>query len=417
MRRFRPTGMFGTETAHATGPIDFCKRDAISEIAPIDGSHWKLCLHPLHYRRDQNPDLGELLESPTASNPLFHPAFVNAGRDRVTRGRLFQMVLWEISGAKPSARLAIPLGEHASLPWQDPSLRSLTHPYAPLGTPLLHSPDENGSNAFRETVERFVDSLAIAFADGLPDLVLDYLPVDSPFVAALGECPTATGRQRPCVSVRSNGERATLLAGHADPLGNINKKRMREYRRLEKKLGQTGVVSYEIARDPMDVLVRLEEFLLLEARSWKGRQGTSIHNLKRHAAFARQAVHDFARNGQAEIATLRVSDVAVASTLLINLNGHYFPWKTAYNETLSRYSPGTLLMIWLTRELVEREDFVSADSLAKFGNSWMTALWPDKRGFCTAVIARDCASADSRHNEMTRSARAKSVVKRLLGRS
>ncbi len=412
MRRYAPTN-----TPRIPEPVkelpDFIERDLVAEIAPIDGSHWRLCLHPLHYIRQQNPDISTLLASDAASNPFFDPAFVNASRDRIAPGRIYQLIVWESVGEENVPRLVIPVVEHRQRPWQGAVLKSLTHPYAPLGAPLLKAAPGSVSLEAQETCERFLELMKAGFKADTPPLLLEYLPETSPIKLTLANRPAQDGL---CVITRQAGNRAVILPGSGDPLAAINKKRMREYRRLENKLARTGELTYDIATDPMDILVRLEEFLLIEARGWKGRRGTSIHNIKRHAAFARQAICDLAAKGKAEIISLRVNDVAIASTLLIEVNGHYYPWKTTFNETYSRYSPGTLLMLWLTVDILGRDTFVDADSLAIFGQSWMTALWPDTTGFSTAVIAPDCKTADGILNNISRAQRVKSFVKRLLGK-
>ena len=55
----------------------------LAELAPMDGSLWKLVLHPLEFKRDKNPDLTPLLNQPGAKNPFFDPAFLMASRDRM----------------------------------------------------------------------------------------------------------------------------------------------------------------------------------------------------------------------------------------------------------------------------------------------------------------------------------------------
>lgn len=384
-----------------------------AEIAPIDGSHWQLRLHPLEYKRKLNPDLSGLLASSLASNPFFDPAILAASRLRITQSPIHQLVLWEKAGEQSLPRLQIPLIEdHGSL-WQQTILRSFTHPYAPLGNPLIAADAEDRLMA-GEITSRLVQLIGIAFENGLPPLVLDYLERVSPLGHALADLdknsPIST-------SMAEMGERASIqMENGKTPELPINKKRMREYTRLEKKLSALGTVSHEKATDTFDVLLRLEEYLLMETRGWKGRRGTSIHAIKRDAAFARQSVMDLAREGRCEIFTLRVNDFAIASTILFIMNGHYYPWKICFNESFARYSPGTQLMLKLTADITSRKDFRHADSLAHFGRSWMSALWPTTTVFDSWVLAADQKSADAVMERISLSSRSKNLVKRLLGR-
>ena len=389
----------------------------LAEAAPIDGSHWQLCLHPLEYKRGLNPDLNRLLQSPGATNPFFDPAMLMASRDRITQHRIYQMVLWEQIGDAPVPRFSLPLVEGPGSFFHDRILKSFTHPFAPLGDPLL-APDgptaEAESSTEEELFARLFELLETAFAKGLPPLVLDYVNCQSPLATFNGYEVT-----KPALSIRTiqAGQRASIISenGAAPPL-LLSKKKLRELARLEKNLGRMGKVTFEKVDDPFDVLLRLEEYLLMEARGWKGRRGTSIHAIKRDAAFARQSVIDLAKMGRSEIFTLRLNDVAIASIILFSANGHYYPWKICFNESFSKFSPGTQLMVKLTRDITARPDFRYADSLAHFGRSWMTSLWPSQSHFQTMIIAEDTVTADRIVDRIEFAGKSKSLIKKILGR-
>ena len=385
----------------------------LSELTPMDGTHWKLCLHPLEHKRSFNPDLSTLLESPSATNVFFDPAILSASRDRITQSRIYQLVLWEKLGDQALPRLSIPMIEDHGTLWQQTILRSFTHPYAPLGNALI-ADDTANPHLRSEITERMIELLAIAFNHDLPPLVLDYMDVSSPLAVAFNNIP-----QNGAIAAKSVAmdTRASITVNNGMiPDLPINKKRQREYRRLERKLGDLGTVTYEKAADPFEVLLRLEEYLLMETRGWKGRRGTSIHAIKRDAAFARQSVTDLAKEGRSEVFTLRVNNVAIASIILFRMNGSYYPWKICFNESFARYSPGTLLMLKLTDDITSRDDFRHADSLAHFGHSWMTALWPSENRFQTIVLARELKTANGIVERITLSGRSKNFVKRLLRR-
>ncbi len=401
------TGRQNIETLPENGQL-------LAEIAPIDGSHWQLRLHPLEYKRSLNPDLTGLLSSSLATNPFYDPAILAASRLRITQNQIHQLILWEKVGEQSLPRLQVPLVEdHGSL-WQQTILRSFTHPYAPLGNPLIGEDSENPLMV-GEITSRLVQLLGMAFDTGFPPVVLDYLDKASPLAVALSGIDE---RSPVSTSVAEMGERASIqMENDKIPDLPINKKRLREYARLEKKLGAIGAVSHEKATETFEILLRLEEYLLMETRGWKGRRGTSIHAIKRDAAFARQSVMDLAREERCEIFTLRVNDVAIASTILFIMNGHYFPWKICFNESFARYSPGTQLMLKLTADITSRKDFRHADSLAHFGRSWMSALWPTTTAFQTHVVAADRKTADAVMERISLSSRSKSLVKRLLRRN
>jgi hypothetical protein len=212
-----------------------------------------------------------------------------------------------------------------------------------------------------------------------------------------------------------NGHRASIKHIEGMPYSaRLNKKRSREFRRLQRKLSELGEVTFERVCESFDVILRFEEFLLLETRSWKGRRGTSIHTLKKDAAFARQSVVDLAREGNCEIFSLRLDDSAIASIILFKAGASYYPWKITFNEEYSRFSPGTLLMVNMTEELTYRTGFSYGDSLAKYGNSWMSHLWPDTTEFSTLILGKDADSVEGIASRIRMSSAGKSFLKRLL---
>jgi len=387
----------------------------LAELAPMDGSHWQLCLHPLSYKRDHNPELEPLLRDAGATNPFFDPAVLTASRDRITQHRIHQLIAWETIGETRLPRLSLPVVEEPGSLMKRHLLRSFTHPYAPLGDPLLLISDGQAQTGPADgLLSRFVELLVIAFADEFPPLVLNYVSRTSPLSQYLAAVPCKTSLASRSIPA---GERAAILPENgAPPPLPLTKKKLRELRRLEGKLAKMGDVTYERVVDPFDVLLRLEEFLLMEAKGWKGRRGTSIHAIKRDAAFARQSVMDLAKMNGSEIFTLRLNDVAIASIILLSANGHYYPWKICFNETFAGYSPGTQLMVKLTRDITGRSDFEYADSLAHFGRSWMSSLWPSVTAFETIVLAGDAATADAIVDRLELAGKSRSLIKKILGR-
>src|SRR5690606_41085734 len=83
-----------------------------------------------------------------------------------------------------------------------------------------------------------------------------------------------------------------------------------EFRRVlfrSRKLDQLGALSYNVARQPADIRLRMEEFLLLEAAGWKGRGRTAMINDRYRAAFAREAISNLAETDSVRIQIGRAS--------------------------------------------------------------------------------------------------------------
>jgi hypothetical protein len=378
----------------------------LAEMAPMDGSHWSLKLHPFEYRRANNPALEDLTGSSGAQNPFFDPAFIAASRDRMTRLPLFQLVLWETLDNVEMPRFSVPLIEHQESVSSPGHFSLFTHEYAPIGNPLLSGADDE------ETLERFFQLLAVAFREGLPDLKMDYLTSSSPFFEKAGQLSDVNGIAT--VTIPS-GNRAAVMS-KPDETAGLSKKRRQELNRLQNRLAELGKLEFEIVTDPFDILLRLEEFLLIEAKGWKGRKGTSIHSLKRNAAFARQSVFDMAKEGKSAIYSLRLDGRAISSLIVFHSSGSYYPWKTAFIEAYKPYSPGKLLMFRFIQSITAVEGFRHLDSLAKVGSSWMSHLAPDEVQTATKIFSADKQSAEKLAAHFTRRQGIRAMVKRLMCR-
>ncbi|MCB1384545.1 MAG: GNAT family N-acetyltransferase [Nitratireductor sp.] len=361
----------------------------LSETAGIDGSHWQLCLHPFSYRRSDNPDLVSLtgVEGRTPGrehleNIFFNPAFLAASRGRMERRTIFQLVLWEVNGAERRAHFAVPLARGSGFRQRE-HYRALVHPFAPLGSPLF-DPDAGAS-----AIARLADLLIKGFENGLPPLLIPLVAEGSCLEALAVELENRKGC---AIRSREEGHRAAI-ARRMEPGAVPGRKHRRELRRLGNRLAELGEVRYEVAETPFDVLLRFEEYLLMETRTWKGRRGTSIHAMKRHAAFARQTVSDLAAEGRCRIYSMRLDGNPLAAIILFTMNGTYMPWKITFDEHYARFSPGTQLMVRMTDALLAEPGFRMADSLAHTGRSWMSLLWPDEIALRTHAIAATAEEA------------------------
>ena len=111
----------------------------------------------------------------------------------------------------------------------------------------------------------------------------------------------------------------------------------------------------------------------LEASGWKGRKRTAMAIDRFRAAFAREALYCLAERDMCRIHTLDLDGRAIASLVVMRESGIAYTWKTAFDETLSAYSPGTLLMINTTKKLLEDPNIIRADSLAVEDHPVMTS--------------------------------------------
>ncbi len=100
-----------------------------------------------------------------------------------------------------------------------------------------------------------------------------------------------------------------------------------------------------------DLIHGLHRYGEIETKSWKGKVGTAIHSKNEQGQFYGDILKAFASSGQAEIVELYLNDQLAASRINVFNKNMLIILKTTYDETLSNYAPGRLLLYLL----IERE--------------------------------------------------------------
>ena len=104
------------------------------------------------------------------------------------------------------------------------------------------------------------------------------------------------------------------------------------------------------------------------------------------AAFAREAVHRLAEQDLCRVHSLTLDGKVIACLIVFVEAGVAYTWKTAYDETLSAFSPGTLLMIEVTRQHLDDPNIELTDSCAVPDHPVMSRLWSERKPIGTLVI-------------------------------
>jgi CelD/BcsL family acetyltransferase involved in cellulose biosynthesis len=268
-----------------------------------------------------------------------------------------------------------------------PVLVGWTHPYAPLGTPLIV---RDGPEA---VISAWIDH--IARHPQLPGLVL------LPLLATEG----AVARALDAVLARPDGHaahfgrhRRALLApadGRADYLEHaIGGKRRKELRRQRRRLGDCGVVMRGTTGEPDAVAAALDDFLALEAGGWKGRAGTAARADAELRSFLQSAVTALAGEGKARIDRLFIDMRAIAALVVLQSGRSAWAWKIAYDERFARASPGVQLLVDATRAMLEDPHLERADSCATADHPMIDHIWRERVALGDLLFcARACGTA------------------------
>jgi CelD/BcsL family acetyltransferase involved in cellulose biosynthesis len=255
-----------------------------------------------------------------------------------------------------------------------------THPFAPLGTPLV---DRDEPEA---VIAAWLDHLGRDPA--LPArLLLPLIPERGAFAQALDAVLAREGRRS---AAFGRHERA-LLAPGAERKGyleraisNVKRKKLRRQRR---QLEDVAPLTFATTSDVASLEAALQDFLVLEASGWKGLAGTAIVNDPAIKHFVQSAVRGLAVDGQVRIDRLLFNGTAVAAAMTLASGDTAWCWKIAYNEALARSSPGVQLTCDLTDSLLAEPQPLRVDSCASAGHPMIDHIWRERLALSDRLIA------------------------------
>ncbi len=379
---------------HIPGMFD--KREVprvkLASIVSMDSSRWDLELSKPAIAPELELLLGKYNDANIEDNVFFDKTFLTSAFGRMNMLETNLLTVWETIDGKRYLRMYFPVvGERVGWPAKN-VWRCWSHDYAPLGVPLV------SANDCGEVLDRFLQLLSQVESGSLSVLVFPDIPSKGIFATRLREALDDNGI--PYAQIQS-GERAILTRNFLHPDQSaleLSSKKRRQLRRQLRRLGELGEMQLECVDAYGDVLLRFEEFMLLEAKGWKGRKGTSMHTIKQTAAFARQAVTDLAKSGNCTIYSIRLNGKSIASLIMLRSAGVYYPWKIAFDQDFSLYSPGALLMFQVSEEITRASDFIRADSLAGASNQLVNLLWKQRMAMSSLILPVGNVSYDTIKN-------------------
>ncbi len=261
-----------------------------------------------------------------------------------------------------------------------PLLATWTHPYAPLGTPLVDR------DAIQPAVCAFLDH--IADDETLPKLLLmSCLVEDGPVAAALDEALAQRGGRR----IDVDRYQRALLAPAGERAGYVEAvlgdKRRKKLDRQRRRLDRNGGVAFRLATAPADVAQALPDFFALEASGWKGAARTAAAQTPAIRQFMEAAIAGLAAQGQASVARLVHAGRTIAAGIVLRGGEGAWIWKIAYDEAFAQASPGVLLTLEETRTLLADPTLAWCDSCAAPGHPMIDRVWGERRTIVDRLVA------------------------------
>lgn len=374
-------GSAGAMVSGLAGLVPDSADSAHIELLANNRPERRLAIYPASAGFDLVEELDYLCARTIEPNVFFNPRFLAPAMPRLEDREVRLAVIRDGDDYRNRLRLLVPFSvEKPMTPMGAAIMRTWSSPFGPIGTPLIDRDDPVG------VIEDFFSMLARPHLKLPKVLALPDIRLDGPTASLLRTVvetrglPLATTGEtlRPVLQSDLDGE---------DYLKNaLRPHHYREFRRLKRRLGETGHLEHVVARGPEQIRHAIESFLTLEAAGWKGRERTAMAIDRYRAAFAREAVHRLAEQDLCRIHSLMLDGRTIASLIVFVEQGFAYTWKTAYDETLSAYSPGTLLMIEVTKQHLDDPNIMMTDSCAVPDHPVMSRLWTERRPVGTFVV-------------------------------
>ena len=350
-----------------------------SSSSGLSANLWELELVPAFGLNRLSGAIDGLIKRSIDQNIFFESPVLLSAWPRLTSllapHGAWMLCLWETIGETRELRLFMPVRLNlVGFPRQK-VLQPLSNEFMPLGTPLI---DRDCAGEACETLLRLLADPSM----NLPS-VIDFTHLrrtENAFkhltkaAESLG-LPFAEANTHDRAALFSSQDRDDTSARETKDFTALSKKRLRELNRQMRKLSETAEIQFEIAKTQDEILDAFEGFMTLELKGWKGRHGTALYNHKSIAAFSRQIVASLAATNGCEIHTMKQNGKTIAGLIWLGRKGDLAPWKMAFEENLSLYSPGMLMMQLSTNQIAARKSFKRADSLAVTDHWMMNRIW------------------------------------------
>lgn len=259
-------------------------------------------------------------------------------------------------------------------------LRLLRPPYTRLCTPLIHK------QFVRETVRALLDWLALSPESGSL--------AEFRFIAGEGRVAQELHQQttdRKWIVFQSESTIRALLKPRKNAElyldDALRRRRRKEYLRLWNRLSEAGRTEFRVMRQAEDARPWVSAFLDLEAKGWKGREGTALASTEKDRHYFEEAALMAHARGQLMMLGLYHQDRPIALKMNFLSGRGSFAIKIAFDETFSRFSPGVLLEMENVRRLHARPEIDWMDSTADSEHFMINRLWIDRRTMETFLVS------------------------------
>lgn len=361
----------------ADTPADRPQIELIQNHRPLR----RLSIYPASAGFDLIEELDHLCVRTIEPNIFFNPRFLAPAMPRLEDREVRLAVIRDGDDYRNRLRLLVPFSiEKPAGPLGIPILRTWSSPFGPLGNPLIDRDDPAG------VIEDFFAMLSRPHLKLPKVFVLPDMRLDGAVAGVLRSVAETRGLTLITTDAAARPWLESELEGDDYFKQSLRAHHYRELRRLKRRLAENGLLEHVVMRRQEDVRHGIETFLTLEASGWKGRKRTAMAIDRYRAAFAREAVHRLAEQDLCRIHSLTLDGEVIACLVVFIEAGIAYTWKTTYDERYAVFSPGTLLMVEVTRQHLDDPNITMTDSCAVPDHPVMSRLWSERKPMGTIIV-------------------------------
>lgn len=263
--------------------------------------------------------------------------------------------------------------------WPAPNLANWLHENAFCGMPLVaRGAEDSFWRALLHWADRNGEASLFLHLRGMVE--------NSPLTHSLTQVCREQARQMASVHREHRAFLSSDLAPEAYFEASLSGRKRKELRRQAKRLDELGDVRFERSRDDAQLDQWCAQFLSLESAGWKGKAASSLGSSKGTEALFIEALSGAAARGRLERIALMLDGRPIAMLATFLTPPGAFSFKTAFDETYSRFSPGVLLQ---RDNLAILDDPVIAwtDSCAASDHPMIDHIWRERRTMARLSIA------------------------------
>ncbi len=300
---------------------------------------------------------------------LQEPAWVLSGMNNMAIDGLETLAVWMPDDTPTGDQTLVGLVTVRSAPWQwgmpAGPLRSAVHHHVFDGTPLLHH--RHGQEA-----------LTALFRQVRSPFLLESVPDGDPFGTVLEASARASHRRIEEFDTFSRGVFTCDRSAEDYLKDTHSRNRRNKFRRWRKQLRGEGTLELQALEIGETLEPWMAQFLTLEAKGWKGRNGTAIACTASDTAFFRYALAKLHGQGRLMFWRLMRDGEPVAMLYGMRHRRHVSFGKITYDEDHARQTPGALMLLDVMDWTYGRGDIDFMDACGRPGNHMIDALWKER---------------------------------------